>query len=222
MTRDDWITNQELIVALVRNNKFRKLKTPTSRRQVPLVFNISDTEVDIINKFLSHAEAVHGSDLTAPLFYDDHASKKIMDISIKRRTIDALRNATGNPIINLHHARHAAANRVGIALANWQIENWSGLDEGAGTGRSKISNILLGGSQSTRRKGWCIARFLGHVRTKCWCRSVFDPCADVGLTQRSSPQTLILQQWPMHRAGSAKSRQVGQICIGDNTYVQET
>lgn len=165
LLREDWVAYQYAVVALVRNNKFRKLKTPTSRRQIPLVFGLSDTEKEIIDHWLAHAESVHGGDMGKPLFFDENASDKLMTAQIKKTAIEALKASTGNPGTTLHHARHAAANRVALALGDIDPEIWSRLGDGAASAdRENIPALLLGGNRPSRRISWGIARYLGHVR----------------------------------------------------------
>lgn len=165
LLREDWVAYPYTVVALVRNNKLRKLKTPTSRRQIPLVFGLSGTEKEIIDHWLAHAESVHGGDMEKPLFFDENASDKLMTASNKKAAIEALKASTGNPRITLHHARHAAANRVALALGGMGLETWSGLGGGAASAdRKNIPALLLGDNRPSRRISWGIARYLGHVR----------------------------------------------------------
>jgi len=165
LLRKDWVAYPYTAVALVHNNKFRKLKTPTSRRQLPLVFELSKLEKEIIDHWLGHAESVHGADMTMPLFFDENASDKLMTSSIKKAAIDVLKASTGNPRITLHHARHAAANRIALAIGDINLEMWSKLYDGAASADMKnIPVFLLGDNRPSRRKSWSIARYLGHVR----------------------------------------------------------
>jgi len=93
-----------------RTTSYRKLKTQTSRRQVPLLFSLSTIEKDILNRWASELESMFGDDLSVPIFFEDRTSDTMMDIGIlKKRIISALKIVTGNPDINLHHARHSAA-----------------------------------------------------------------------------------------------------------------
>lgn len=164
MLREDWVAYPYTVVIMVKNNRFRKLKTPTSRRQVPLVFDLSELEGKIIERWLAHAESVHGSDMGAPLFFDEDKNRKLMSATIKRTAIDALKTETGNPMITLHHARHAAANRVALALCGVSPGLWQNLSGEDSPDGEKIPALLLGDNRPSRRKSWAIARYLGHVR----------------------------------------------------------
>ncbi len=88
-------------------------------------------ETDIIDHWLAHAESVHGADMAVPLFFDENASDKLMTASIKKAAVDALKASTGNKRITLHHARHAAANRIALAIGGIELKMWSSLDDGA-------------------------------------------------------------------------------------------
>ncbi len=182
LLREDWVAYPYTVVALVHNNKFRKLKTPTSRRQVPLVFELSELEKEIIDHWLAHAESVHGADMAAPLFFDENASDKLMTASIKKVAIDSLKASTGNTRITLHHARHAAANRVALAIGGIDLEMWSRLGDGtASADKENIPAFLLWDNRPSRRKSWCIARYLGHVRILTTFRNYLHflgECAD--------------------------------------------
>ena len=170
LMRSEWISYPGMTVVLVRNNKYRKLnklKTPTSRRQIPLVFSLSKSETELIDQWLAHAESVHGADMSAPLFFDELSNHELLNEGdIKRKAIAALKIITNNPLINLHHARHSAANRVGTGIAQLELTIWNRLNEGHENQQSvNIEKILLGRNGQTRRKSWAISRYLGHVRS---------------------------------------------------------
>ena len=170
LMRSEWISYPAMTIVLVRNNKYRKLnklKTPTSRRQIPLVFSLSKTETELIDQWLPHAESVHGADMSAPLFFDELSNHELMNEGdIKRKAITALKIITNNPLINLHHARHSAANRVGTGIAQLELGIWNRLNERHDNQMAlNIEKILLGRNGLTRRKSWAISRYLGHVRS---------------------------------------------------------
>lgn len=161
LTRDDWEEAGERIVITVRANRWRRLKSEASRRQVPLVFSLTRLERETIARAMALYATRHGTNhchLLHSFTAAEHVSSAIRQV---------LKQVTGNPCITLHHARHSAANLValtatGIAPGSW---NWPEF--------SHSSDIqLLGGKFSTsRRHAWAIARFLGHASPTTTCKS---------------------------------------------------
>lgn len=166
LLRSDIVRNEFGIITLVQNNRFRRLKTPTSRRQVPLLFDLSDYETELLVRWLDEAESIYGNKLNAPLFGDDSTVDGLMKIApISKKIIIALRISTSNSDIVLHHARHSTANFVAIALTRLNLHLWenaSPLFKASCAVNAEIT--LLGREGGTRRKMWAVSRFLGHIR----------------------------------------------------------
>ncbi len=69
LMRTDWVTTQGgPVVVLVRSNRLRALKTSASRRQVPLLFTLTDHEQAIIERFMTLWHGISGGDDKVPLF----------------------------------------------------------------------------------------------------------------------------------------------------------
>ena len=166
MLRSDIDISDQLTIVYIQNNRFRKLKTQTSRRQVPLIFNLSAIEHDILNMWLTETESIYGDNLSAGLFADSHTDTGLMNVDhIKRRAIAALKIATTNVEINLHHARHSAANYVALAVTQIRLSFWEKASPVLQVSdASNVEAMLLGRTGPTRRKAWAVSRFLGHVR----------------------------------------------------------
>lgn len=173
LLRSDVILLEKSIIILVQNNRFRELKTLPSRRQVPLLFNLSDQEMSLLDGWFAEAAALHGNDMGQPLFSNRQTDDGLMSISkIRERVIAALRLATSNHETVLHHARHSFANFIGIALANVRHPTWDGASSLCGNpSNADVDKILLGNSGITRRKIWGISRPLGHSRRETTCGS---------------------------------------------------
>lgn len=173
LARSDVDIDRENIFVYVQNNRYRRLKVPTSRRQVPLLFQLSGIEVKVLKNFLANHESVHGSDLSAPLFFDLRKKIGITESNkIKRLTINSLKAATLDNNVNLHHARHSAANAIGLALASiYAPENRKKFNRYGSSIRDDIEQVLLGRTGKTRRMIWAISRFLGHARRQTTCRN---------------------------------------------------
>jgi len=171
MLRSDIDISERLTIVYVQNNHFRKLKTQTSRRQVPLLFSLSDEERNLLSQWMAEAESIHGNDHSAALFSDNQTHNGLMDAnSIKRRAMAALKIATSNSGINLHHARHSAANFIALALIQSKPSIWAAATPLFQSPQIiSTEAILLGRVGQTRRKMWAASRFLGHVRRETTC-----------------------------------------------------
>ncbi|OIQ98489.1 phage integrase family protein [mine drainage metagenome] len=186
LLRSDVVMLEETMVVLVQNNRFRNLKTVTSRRQVPLVFSLSGTEKRLLDQWLAEFAATHGSNGNAPLFFAEGTGQPLMAIGpIKFAAISVLKLVTYNSSTNLHHARHTAANFVGLGVSHLKLDMWIHAGTRSGQSTINIEQILLSKPQS-RSRMWAVSRFLGHVRgqTTCgsylhffgdWANSLFQP-----------------------------------------------
>jgi len=153
LTREDWEESDGHIVITVRGNRWRRLKSEASRRQVPLVFALAPIEKATIARTLALYATRHGSDHHHLLLSYSAAE----DVTGTIRQM--LKQITGNPGVNLHHARHSAANLVALAATRIHLESWNWPYISLNT-----ATLLLGGDFSpSRRHGWAIARFMGHA-----------------------------------------------------------
>lgn len=195
LLRSDVVMLKETIVVLVQNNRFRNLKTVTSRRQVPLVFHLSRLEKKLIEQWLAEFAATHGTNGNAPLFFAEGSDQPLMDIGpIKYAAISALKLLTCNSATNLHHARHTAANFVGLGVSHLELDMWIQARTRREQSPIDIEQMLLRKPQS-RSRMWAVSRFLGHVRaeTTCgsylhffgdWANSLFQPITNYDLSTR--------------------------------------
>lgn len=181
LLRSDLAISDSLMIVYVQNNRFRTLKTSTSRRQVPLMFNLSDIEHNLLGLWMGENESMHGNDLTAPLFSDPGtANKRIAPEPIKKKALAALKISTGNPDINIHHARHSAANFVAVAIARADLAIWNNASPLCQEHDSiRAESLLMGRPGQTRRKMWATSRFLGHIRRDTTCRNYLHFLGDM-------------------------------------------
>lgn len=180
LVRTDWQDFGELVVVSVQNNTLRRLKVPTTRRQVPLLFVLSELEKQIITQWMTHVAASHGKDMAAGLFFKDRSEWKTSVIhQIKSKAIAALKSATNNPQCTLHHARHDAANRVGIEICCNELRGWERLFGEKTSNHADMETILLGSTGPTRRKIWALGRYLGHVRRETTVRNYIHFIGDL-------------------------------------------
>lgn len=175
LMRSDWCDYKELIVVSVRNNKLRRLKSLGSRRQVPLVFNLLDTEEKLIARHFASLESLFGKD-DGPVFTHKRGALTETDINRMRAlVIDVLKLVTGDPRTNLHHARHTAANRLALGVFGLEGKLWKGREFSR---RSDARVIVLGTSGTTRRSTWATGRYLGHVRRETQFQSYLHFVSD--------------------------------------------
>ena len=158
LLRSELNLQSETVVVLIQNNRLRKLKTKaTSRRLVPLNDTLTKAEQTLIDRTLAQLEGTHGSDLDVPIF-GQLATSRSARAKLRRRVITNLKEVTGNPRINLHHARHAAANRLAARIFGVYIP---------GVHSSELPDLssrmlLLGAEGTTRRALPAVERWLGH------------------------------------------------------------
>lgn len=206
LTQADYVLNGDQSVVIVRTNKIRRLKTTGSRRIVPLIFELEEQERNLLQERLMRTEGIHGDSQKGRIFCLDDGSEPDW-ARVKSLAIAVLKDVTGNRGANLHRARHAAANRVMLALAGVKLPEWSKLDEGKDS--TRIAATLLGRSGSTRRAAWALARFLGHTNLKTGLRSYLHCPADLSerafqplrpqarLYERASSQVINLDSFPL-------------------------
>lgn len=162
LMRSEWPEYGQYKVVLVQNNRIRTLKgQQKSRRQVPLLFDLTVEENEIISRHMARLESQAGPDADCPLFHFNGKAPEYADMqNMRALVIAALKLVTNNPRTNLHHARHTAANRVAICVFGLNLPGWDPQKFGCCRDAEKI---LLGTTGPTRRKSWATARYLGHV-----------------------------------------------------------
>ena len=157
----DLVIEDEMIVILVSDNRFRKLKSLSSRRQIPLVFELSVCEKSIIDWCLDHLNSIPGSNQTTPLFnHEGDPLSELTKNNLKHNVITVLKKVTFNPDITLHHARHTAINKIAYVLYPCK-KLYKGKE--FKLNNSSVVNALLGTFSHTRRESWATARYLGHA-----------------------------------------------------------
>lgn len=165
LIRADWKSDDDHCWVLIRNNRYRTLKSRAARRQIPLLFVLPPQEQALIAQVLGNAEARHGTDETAPLLEGvtgKHGSPRRN--MIKRVIIAILKQITGNPDITLHHGRHTYANCVGLHLFGVSERLWhTGAESLPYPIREDMEGLLMGTQGPSRRKSWALARLLGHA-----------------------------------------------------------
>ena len=174
MLREDFWRHLDEIVLFVRDNRLRKLKTKSSRRQVPLLFRLSNRELRVVDDWFNEVEARAGDREKEPIYGDAaRARTRTALATYIRPVILALKQVTGNPRMTLHHARHSAANRIALQVFGLQ---WPALRRVVKHGKARVErddliSFLLGRAGASRRASWAIARFTGHAGSTTLYRS---------------------------------------------------
>lgn len=161
LRRQDWIMEDEQHIINVTNNAFRNVKTANSKRQLPLLFPLSQFEQEIIDYIVANSFASHGDDQLAPIIGQSGEARRLPNT----RQIDAinaaLKSVTGNQQITLHHARHSLGNRLAQLLFGSDLKSWK--KENGMTASSGIQQYLLNSEGTTRRAPWALAVYMGHA-----------------------------------------------------------
>jgi integrase len=157
---------------LVQSHRHRTLKTPAARRQVPLLFSLTEQEHLIIDRFLALWEGLSGGNRRVPLFTSsDDASRLLNERLLRWHASQLIKRATLNPNLSLHHARHSFANRVALMLMDRTEGIWPFAAEFDATQNTHVRRLLLCTDQVTRRSLWALARLLGHAHPQTSVRS---------------------------------------------------
>jgi integrase len=200
LLRTDWVdTVPGTIIVLVQKNKFRNLKTPAARRQVPLLFELSDNEKLVIKRFLALWQGIARDDNSIPLFVSPTDSSKLMNDKLLRWQVSQfIKQATLNSDLSLHHARHTFVNRVGLILIQGTGNIWphavsTAVSQGH---RAHVRKLLLCTETVTRRSLWSLARLLGHAHPQTTVRSYLHFLPELADQYVWDHQAGLKKNWP--------------------------
>lgn len=164
LLRYDWCQATQLSWVLVRSNRYRGLKTPSSRRAIPLMFPLTEEEVQVVQKLMYRYTSKAADRTNLPILCELDGTKLNLTAihgSIPNAIARILKSVTGNPALSLHHARHSFYNRLAAVLF--------GIDTPLGNAisdplqRLEIMQLILGDECSvSRRSTMALARAMGH------------------------------------------------------------
>ncbi|SOB74791.1 hypothetical protein SAMN04488490_0325 [Marinobacter sp. LV10R510-11A] len=213
LQRADWCESGELNWVLVRNNEYRELKRPSSRRAVPLMFPLSDREQSTIESVLSRHDSLAGHTPRAPILCAIVNGK--LDITplgqynISSAISQSLKQVTGNPMMTLHHARHSFYNILGSVLFGLELPLTQKL-----TGHlmpDQIRTVILGqNDSSTRRSAMALARAMGHATPntgfKSYNRLITEWADNLtpvrNIRVRTIPNAIQIHEWAIQKLQS--------------------
>lgn len=171
LLRTDWTEPApDCVVLMVRSNHLRRLKSPASRRQVPLLFRLTAHERSIIEQWFLVRQAtpiLHDKDELFPTEFGLDGLEERR--GLLRRIGAVIQQVTRNVQLSPHHNRHTFANRV-AELLGLSTLNLNPVDSG-NAAHQNARRLLLGSDGSTRRCSWAIARLLGHAQPATTFRS---------------------------------------------------
>lgn len=200
LLRTDWVdTVPGTIIVLVQKNKYRDLKTPAARRQVPLLFELSDAEKQVIDRFLALWDGIARNNSSIPLFVSPTDNSKLMnDKSLRWQASQFIKHATLNSDLSLHHARHTFANRVALILMQGTGNIWPHSVSAAISQehRVHVRKLLLCTEAVTRRTLWALARLLGHAHPQTTVRSYLHFLPELADQYVWEHQTGLDKSWP--------------------------
>lgn len=175
LARSDWIEAGGAIVVLV-NSTHAAVKTSASKRQVPLLGDLSLLERSIVDAWMVHWQTETRDNRSIPLFFRDPLNGGIAAIEpIRRRLVAILRAVTGAADLTLHKTRHSFANILALnalrpeGLSIWKTAQFPG--ETPDSPSPLHAQAVIGSQRSTRRRLWAIGRALGHSAPQTTCGS---------------------------------------------------
>lgn len=183
LLRRDWCQDEKFEWVLVQNNQYRALKSTASRRAIPLLFELSTQENDIIERTLARYDSIAGKHVNRPILCDasgnENGQPTLTNLAprVSEVLIQVLRSVTGNPELVLHHCRHSFYNRVAPALFGLK----SPLSDRICNAHKHLvlkRNILGPTNSLSRRSAMALARLMGHrlpsTGLKNYCHLVTD------------------------------------------------
>lgn len=162
------------LLVLVRNNHFRRLKTDNARRQVPLLFSLTELERRLIERHRNLLDTAIGRDTDTALF-PDLAGKANLGANMRMRAYVAhqLKASCSDPTVSLHTARHAFANLIASMLLDGTEALRDRMFETVPSTEwvKHVRKTVLCHANTTRRSTWALARLMGHSHPRMALRS---------------------------------------------------
>jgi len=164
LLRRDWCESHGYCWVLIRNNRYRTLKSEASRRAVPLLFSLDATEQRTLNAVLNRHDALLGGEASLPLLGEIRDGKVEVALSasaISAAEIDALRHVSGSPTLSLHHTRHAFYNITAASLLQLNTPVATKITQHIDS--ANIRQVVMGQQHyCSRRVMMGLARLMGH------------------------------------------------------------
>ena len=155
---------------LVRPNEYRRLKTKSSTRKMPLFALLNAEEIDRLKQWChKRLEEEKISPYSSFLFALPKRNHKfIPQESLFKLLHQVMREITGDASLRFHHLRHSFASRMFVLLAAYPpkckarvISTLPGYAS-AFDNSDQLRSALLGMTGTTRRLVWAVCGLLGH------------------------------------------------------------
>lgn len=151
----------------LRGNRFRRLKTRSSRRLAIQVEAIEPQEDAALRKWREHVTAFGEEHRQKPLFARTGLGEAGRELfprqTIAMRLGQALRAATGDPTVRVHHCRHAYASRILAAV----------LSATPTSAATQMRTRLAGADVLSPRLTWAVAAMMGHASPQTTMETYF-------------------------------------------------
>ncbi|MFT7014076.1 MAG: hypothetical protein ACJAY7_000002 [Pseudohongiellaceae bacterium] len=197
LRRQDWCQWQGFTWVLVRDNRIRQLKRPSSRRAIPLLFSLSRLETDLIERVLANYDSIAGLMKNAPLLCESRSGRVTQAAicqGIQETLTSILRSVTGSQSLTTHHGRHSFHNHVSPILLGFDSPTTRSM--GKEIDPLALRKLVLGQYHDISiRSSMGLSRLMGHSGPssglKNYCHLVTE-WADV-LTPVKSPRALVIK-----------------------------
>jgi hypothetical protein len=147
-------------VILVQSNSVRGLKSDRSRRQVPLLEQLSEMESALIAEVVRRWEHREGRDPDTPLLDIEKKHFKAFLAKLGEALRGLLKQVTGRQDATIHFLRHGFAMRTLATLYGRELGDEAVVDLARTV---HVRRLLLGSDGVDRRLLWAVARLLGHA-----------------------------------------------------------
>lgn len=161
----------------VRSNRNGRKKSLCSNRRIPAALLLSETEKQQIIDYVRHLNGIHfiaarssvsvGVSLCSS---SENSSQLISFANVVSRVIEALRLATADETLRLHHGRHSCATYLKLimeydgqsGILSKQLKSWARTEDLAGFAKA-IRRELTGFENITHRCMPALTTFIGHA-----------------------------------------------------------
>ncbi len=150
----------------IRDNSYRRLKSQSANRQIPLKIALSDHEFLVVQHYIQHRYKQYMTDYQDDLLFSVN-QRVLTDHCISKITVDLF-----NRILGIHHGfsfhtlRHSAANYLAITLLGSKEMVHTYTDCGWGKAK-KMRDLLFGvkaraDEEIIQHKWQVLAAWIGH------------------------------------------------------------
>ena len=161
-------------LVLVRSNKYRTLKTDNARRQVPLLFELTELECQAIDRHMDLLLGREDHGDNAPLFPLVCGRERLSaNMQLRALVADQLKLSCSDANDSTHAARHSFAMLVLVMLHDETSLLQRGLFSKPPSSEwiDHVRRTVLCHPKTTRRSLWALARLMGHAHPRTTMRS---------------------------------------------------